>query len=62
MLKSKKIVFISHPHMKGYARLDNLSQAQLVHKLGGSIQVNSSEFEKFQAKAEKEGVQVYWIN
>lgn len=62
MLKSKKIVFISHPHMKGYAKLDNLEQAPYVRKLGGSVQVNSEEFEKFQEKAAKEGVQVYWIS
>lgn len=56
MLKSKKIVFISHPHMKGYAKLDNLEQAPYVRQLGGSVQVNSAEFEKFQEKAAKEGV------
>ena len=62
MLKSKKIVFVSHQYMKGYAKLDNLEQAPYVRQLGGSVQVNSEEFEKLQEKAAKEGVQVYWVH
>lgn len=62
MFKKNKIVFVNHPHMKGYAKLNNLSQSSLVFQLGGSLQLTSHEFEKFQASAEKKGVQVFWIS
>lgn len=61
MFKKNKIVFVNHPHSKGYAKLNDLKQSNLVFKLGGSTQLNSSEFENFQKKAEKNGVEVFWI-
>lgn len=62
MFNKDKIIFTNHPHMKGYAKLRNLSQAGIVLKLGGSAQLNSHEFEKFQHHAEKNGMKVFWIS
>lgn len=61
MFKKNKIVFANHPHMKGYAKLTNLTQSVLVFQLGGSIELNSNEFEKFQSNAAKKGIKVFWL-
>ncbi len=62
MFKKNKIVFINHPHSKGYAKLKDVAQSNLVFKLGGTTQLNSMEFEKFQEKAATKGVEVFWIS
>lgn len=62
MFKKNKIVFINHPYLKGYAKLKDVNQSNIVIQHGGFTQLTSHEFEKFQAKAEKKGLEVLWLS
>lgn len=60
-LNTTQVVFQPHPHLKGYARLANDEQVQLLRSYGYSNILNSQEFEDLQKKVNKDNIQLLWV-
>lgn len=60
MFKRKKIVFVAHPYLRGYATLQDKKDENLVRSYNGSRNVNSHEFEKLQEIMQKDNISLHW--
>jgi len=58
--KVKKVLFVTHPYVKGYAKLADKSQETLVRKYMGATHINSVQFEQLQTRMSKDNISVQW--
>lgn len=60
-LNTTQVVYQPHPHLKGYAKLVDQDQIQLVRSYGYSNILSSKEFEDFQRKVSQDNIQLLWV-
>lgn len=56
----KKIVFQTHPFIRGHAQLMNQNDYQIVLSYGISSIINSAQFEELQKRMEKDNIDIFW--
>lgn len=56
----KKIVFKTHPFIRGHAQLSDQNDQKTVLSYGGSTSINSAQFEELQRKMKKDNIDCIW--